>query len=81
MIIKSEFLRQIKKIDLYEVVDGEDVSKDDEIVISKGYAVNQNIKIGDKIKIKGKEYTVTGNILRPDYLYMLENSCYCQKKN
>ena len=64
-----------------EHFDGEDVSKDDEIVISKGYAVSQNIKIGDKVKIKGNEYTVTGKFLRPDYLYMLENSCYCQKKN
>lgn len=71
---KVRVFKANKKIDLYDVVDGEDVSKDDEIVISKGYAVNQNIKIGDKIKIKGKEYTVTGDFLRPDYLYMLENS-------
>ena len=62
-----------KKIDLYEVIDGKDVSKDDEIVISKGYAVNENVKIGDKIEIAGKSYKVTGYFLRPDYLYMLEN--------
>lgn len=78
---KVRVFKANKKIDLYEIVDGEDVSKDDEIVISKGYAVSQNIKIGDKVKIKGNEYTVTGKFLRPDYLYMLENSCYCQKKN
>ena len=71
---KVRVFKANKKIDLYEIVDGEDVSKDDEIVISKGYAVSQNIKIGDKVKIKGKEYTVTGKFLRPDYLYMLENS-------
>lgn len=62
-----------KKIDLYEVIDGKDVSKDDEIVISKGYAVNENVKIGDKVEIAGKSYKVTGYFLRPDYLYMLEN--------
>lgn len=62
-----------KKIDLYEVVDGGDVVNDDEIVISKGYAINQNINLGDKIKIAGKEYKVTGYFMRPDYLYMLEN--------
>ena len=62
-----------KKIDLYEIIDGKDVSENDEIVISKGYAKNENVKIGDKIEIKGKKYTVTGYFLRPDYLYMLEN--------
>ncbi|WP_455720117.1 ABC transporter permease [Agathobacter sp.] len=62
-----------EKIDLYEVIDGKDVSKDNEIVISKGYAVNEKVKIGDKVKIAGKSYKVTGYFLRPDYLYMLEN--------
>lgn len=32
---KVRVFKANKKIDLYEVVDGEDVSKDDEIVISK----------------------------------------------
>lgn len=62
-----------KKIDLYEIIDGKDVSENDEIVISKGYAQNENVKIGGKVEIKGKKYTVTGYFLRPDYLYMLEN--------
>lgn len=65
--------RANKKIDLYEIIDGKDVSEKDEIVISKGYAQNENVKIGDKVEIKGKKYTVTGYFLRPDYLYMLEN--------
>lgn len=58
---------------MYEVVDGRDVSQDNEIVISKGYAVNMKVNIGDKLKIMDKNYTVTGYFLRPDYLYMLEN--------
>ena len=62
-----------KKIDLYEIIDGKDVSENDGIVISKGYAQNENVKIGDKVEIKGKKYTVAGYFLRPDYLYMLEN--------
>lgn len=65
--------KENKKIDLYEIIDGKDVSENDEIVISKGYAQNENVKIGDKVEIKGKKYTVTGYFLRPDYLYMLEN--------
>ncbi len=70
---KVRLFKADKKIDLYEVIDGSDVSSDDEIVISKGYAVNKNVNIGDKIKIRDKNYTVTGYFLRPDYLYMLEN--------
>lgn len=50
------------------------------LLYQKVNAVSQNIKIGDKVKIKGNEYTVTGKFLRPDYLYMLENSCYCQEE-
>lgn len=71
---KVRIFKANKKIDLYKVIDGSDVSSDDEIVISKGYAVSQDVKIGDKIKIKGKDYKVTGYFLRPDYLYMLENT-------
>lgn len=70
---KVRLFKANKKIDLYEVVDGRDVSQDNEIVISKGYAVNMKVNIGDKLKIMDKNYTVTGYFLRPDYLYMLEN--------
>lgn len=62
-----------KKINLYDVTVGEDVSEDDEIIISEGYAVNRNVHIGDKIKVGEKEYRITGFFQRPDYLYMLEN--------
>ena len=44
--------KENKKIDLYEIIDGKDVSENDEIVISKGYAQNENVKIGDKVEIK-----------------------------
>ena len=33
----------------------------------------QGIDPGDKIKIDGRKYTVSGMFLRPDYLYVLEN--------
>ena len=70
---KVRLFKADKKIDLYEVIDGSDVSSDDEIVISKGYAVNKNVNIGDKIKIRDTNYTVTGYFLRHDYMYMLAN--------
>ena len=71
---KVRVFKRNKKIDLYEVIDGNDISNDDEIVISKGYAESEHVNIGDRLTIKGKEYKVTGYFLRPDYLYMLENA-------
>ena len=71
---KVRVFKRNKKIDLYEVIDGNDISNDDEIVISKGYAESEHVSIGDRLTIKGKEYKVTGYFLRPDYLYMLENT-------
>ena len=62
-----------KKIDRYAVTQGEDVSKSGDVVISEGYAVKNNVAIGDPISIGEKTYTVTGFFQRPDYLYMLEN--------
>ena len=62
-----------KKIDRYAVTQGEDVSKSGDVVISEGYAVKNNVAIGDPITIGEKTYTVTGFFQRPDYLYMLEN--------
>lgn len=61
------------KIDLYEVIEGRDVKSNDEVVISAGYAQNMGVSVGDKVHFSGKDFTVTGTFLRPDYLYMLEN--------
>ncbi|MBR1824611.1 MAG: ABC transporter permease [Ruminococcus sp.] len=65
--------RANKEIDLYELIEGAVPHADDEAVISAGYAENNDISIGDKVTIGGKNYKVTGWFLRPDYLYMLEN--------
>lgn len=62
-----------KKIDLYEIQEGHDLKSDSEVLISAGFAAENGVKQGDKIKIGGKEYTVAGTFLRPDYLYMVEN--------
>lgn len=62
-----------KDIDLYEIIDGSKPQADNEAAISAGYAVENNISVGDKVTIGGRGYTVTGFFLRPDYLYMLEN--------
>ncbi|MBQ9886522.1 MAG: FtsX-like permease family protein [Lachnospiraceae bacterium] len=62
-----------KKIDLYELQSGREPISDDEIIISAGYAEENNVQIGDKYLIHGRQYSVAGTFLRPDYLYMVEN--------
>lgn len=61
------------KLNLYEITVGSDLSSDDEIIISEGYAAEQELSVGDSVKIRDKEYTVAGLFQRPDYLYMLQN--------
>lgn len=69
----ARVFKRTEKIDLYEITAGEDIQKEDEIIISEGYAVKNKVQLGDKLKIGDKSYRVTGFFQRPDYLYMLEN--------
>ncbi|MBQ6661270.1 MAG: ABC transporter permease [Lachnospiraceae bacterium] len=62
-----------RKVDLYELQEGHDLSSDGEILISAGYAEEHGLGEGDTIVLKGREYTIAGTFLRPDYLYMVEN--------
>lgn len=71
--VTARVFERTQKIDLYEVTQGRDVSGDDEIVISEGYAIENEIEIGAGMRIGEKEYTVCGFMQRPDYLYMLES--------
>lgn len=69
----ARLFRANEKIDLYEVIEGNDISADNDIVISAGYAKANNVSVGDKLSISGRRFTVSGLFLRPDYLYMLED--------
>lgn len=70
----ARVFERTEEIDLYEITGGKDVSSDDEVIISEGYAENMGVNIGDKIAVGEKEYTVSGYFQRPDYLYMLQNA-------
>lgn len=69
----ARVFKRPNRIDLYQVTVGEDVFSTGDVVISEGYAVENDVKIGDTIAMGEKEYTVTGFMQRPDYLYMLRN--------
>lgn len=71
--ITARIFGRTETIDLYEITQGKDVADDSEIVLSEGYAVENDIKIGSDMKIGNKEYKVAGFMQRPDYLYMLES--------
>ena len=69
----ARVFQKTRKVDLYDVTEGEDTDEKGEVILSEGYAVNMDISIGDQIRIGEEDYTVTGFFQRPDYLYMLEN--------
>ena len=69
----ARVFQKTRKVDLYDVTEGEDADEKGEVILSEGYAVNMDISIGDQIRIGEEDYTVTGFFQRPDYLYMLEN--------
>jgi putative ABC transport system permease protein len=71
--VTARVFERTTKVDLYEITVGRDVSNDNEIVISEGYAVENDVAIGDKMTVGETEYEVVGFMQRPDYLYMLES--------
>lgn len=71
--VTARVFGRTEKTDLYEITVGKDVSSDDEIIISEGYAAANDVAVGNSMKIAGRSYTVSGFFQRPDYLYMLEN--------
>ena len=71
--ITSRIFDRATKVDLHFIIDGRDVQNDDEIIISKGFAIQNNYALNDKIKIVDKEYTIVGYCERPDYMVMLQD--------
>ena len=69
----ARVFQKTRKVDLYNVTEGENADEKGEVILSEGYAVNMDISIGDQVRIGEEDYTVTGFFQRPDYLYMLEN--------
>lgn len=71
--VTARVFQKTQEINLYSVTEGRDITENDEVIISEGYAVFNKVSLGDSITIGEKEYTVTGYFQRPDYLYMLQN--------
>ena len=56
-----------KDVDKLCLMQGNMPGNDDEIVIDRMYADNNKLKVGDIIKVKDKEYTISGLVAFSDY--------------
>ncbi|MCM1231353.1 MAG: ABC transporter permease [Ruminococcus flavefaciens] len=72
---------QTEKVNKYEVVEGSDISSDSDILITKRYADENGIEIGDELKFYGESFTVCGFAVKADYLYMTENLSDAYRNN
>jgi len=61
------------EINRIHVQDGEELKGDDDILLSGLFMERQGIEIGDSVMIGGKEYHVSGTVIRTDYLFCLKN--------
>lgn len=62
------------KINLIEMYSGEIPKADNEISVDRLYARNNDISIGDSIKIENKQFKVTGFSTVPDYTSLYKNN-------
>ncbi len=66
-------LSKTDKVDLYQVVQGNDLQKDNDILLDEKFAVLNGYNIKDSIEIANNSFTVTGYMTQPDYLYKISD--------
>ena len=66
-------LGENEKVNLVDILEGEDISADEDILISRRFAEEHGIQIGDTMELFGQAFTVSGYVARPDYLYCLQD--------
>lgn len=62
------------EINIQSIMAGQIPVKEDEIAIDRMHAENTNLKVGDKIKVGGKEFKIVGLIAIPDYATLHEKT-------
>lgn len=76
-VLKSAKLRiyqNKKEIDIATVMEGKLPTGKDEIAIDRLFARNNSLKVGGKLKIKGKYYKISGTISLPNYSSLFEKN-------
>jgi putative ABC transport system permease protein len=66
-------LKKSKKLNLYSITDGKQLSGENEILLIPSFAKAHSLKVGDSIKIQGNNFKVVGFFTKPDYLYPLKS--------
>jgi putative ABC transport system permease protein len=61
-------------VDKICVMEGELANKADEIALDRMYASNANLKVGDTVRIEGKDYRITGLIAMSDYTSLFKSN-------
>ena len=61
-------------VDKIELFDGEFPKTDDEIALDRLFSENNDIKIGDKVTLDGKEYKVSGYVAFSDYTSLFKSN-------
>jgi putative ABC transport system permease protein len=61
-------------VDKIELFEGEFPKQDDEIAIDRLFGENNNINIGDKAELDGRQYKVSGYVAFPDYTALFKNN-------
>lgn len=56
-----------------EITEGKDIHNDDEILVSQRFAEANDLSIGDTVQVRGKDFKITGYMIRPDYMYVLKS--------
>jgi len=64
---RIRFLKDSEEINTSFFVSGIAPTNDSEIAVAETFAVKNSLKIGDTLTVKGKDYTISGFVLFPDY--------------
>ena len=71
----NSILRVLSKtngIDKYTVIQGKDMTQSKDVLLDPGFAKAHNITLNNQIQLFGTNFTVTGFISSPDYIYPLK---------
>lgn len=71
---KIRVYKNRKEVNLPCVMEGKLPSTDEEIVIDRLYAENNDYNIGDIITLANKDYKISGTVALPDYSVLFENN-------
>ena len=73
-VIRVYDIKDREKVNIPEMYSGSMPLADNEIVIDRLYAQNNNIKVGDSITIEGNKLKITGFFVVPDYTSLYKNN-------